>query len=321
MCRALTKRLLTLSCAFFVSAAALAQDRPGTSATGAAPATAKTVGETVAELDHRLRTAREQMKRLTERSETLDAFAIVRGRAYVRLARAGLMPIGGGFEEFVDHAARLERLRKALERDLAEGEAVAVERQRLAGVVGELEARRELLEGEREALQRSHAAIAAAEEREAAFRRAFQSSYAAEHTAVYSGNAAGLDAQDLEVGFEGLRGRLPFPLAGRAEIRESRRGSSGPGLEMSAPLGSAVRAIFSGRVAFAAEYADFGRTVIVDHGDGYFSVTSGFDTIAVEPGHEIPAGATLGRVGRGGAVYVEIRQGQQTLPPSPWFGI
>jgi septal ring factor EnvC (AmiA/AmiB activator) len=251
----------------------------------------------------------------------LEAFTVLRGRAYVRLARAGLMPIGGGFSSLVDHAARLERLRKALARDQAEARAISSERQRLAKKLDELEARRELLEGERDALERSHAVIAAAKERELAFRRAFESSYEPDHTAVYSGSAGGVEEADMTAGFSAMRGRLSFPISGRAEIREARRGNGGPGLEMVAPLGSAVRAMFPGRVAFVDAYPSFGTTVIIDHGEGYFSVNAGFSEVSVTVGREVTAGQTLGRLGPSGVLYVEIRKERQTLEPAPWFGI
>src|SRR4051812_2204085 len=44
---------------------------------------------------------------------------VARGRAYYRLVHAGLLPAGGGFDALVDHAAHVERSRRALERDVA----------------------------------------------------------------------------------------------------------------------------------------------------------------------------------------------------------
>ena len=41
---------------------------------------------------------------------------ILRGRTYYKLVRAGLLPAGGGFDALVDHAAKVERTRLALER-------------------------------------------------------------------------------------------------------------------------------------------------------------------------------------------------------------
>ena len=71
---------------------------------------------------------------------------------------------------------------------------------------------------------------------------------------------------DRRSGFRSLMGRLPFPIAGRAEVRKvSRRGAGGPGVELTALDGAPVRSVAAGRVAFADTYADYGLTVIVDH--------------------------------------------------------
>src|SRR5262249_14415956 len=144
------------------------------------------------------------------------------------------------------------------------------------------------------------------------------------HTAVYG--ASGPSDPTLTVdGMAALRGRLPFPLAGRSEIQRARRASSdGPGLEMRAPRGTPVRSVFAGRVAFADTYADYGRTVIIDHGRRHYTVSANLDTIDVEVGDEIAAGARLGSVGdsgNGSRLYFEIRVGKDTVNPEEWFGI
>jgi septal ring factor EnvC (AmiA/AmiB activator) len=188
--------------------------------------------------------------------------------------------------------------------------------------------RRAALEAERVALERSHTAIAAAEERELAFRRAFSSDWKpSAHTAVYAGRGP-LSTDDVRSGFARLRGRLPFPLTGRAEIRRARRLSGGAGatvgLELMSMPGAAVRSVFPGRVAFADAYADYGPAVIVDHGAGYYTVSAGLETLEVEVGDEVAGGDRLGTVAataEGAVLYFEVRKGSEALDPSPWFGI
>jgi murein hydrolase activator len=85
-----------------------------------------------------------------------------------------------------------------------------------------------------------------------------------------------------------------------------------------------VRSIFPGRVAFAAEYPSLGLTVILDHGDGYYSVTGNLSRIEVQVGDKLGAGATLGNVGAdpGQALLVlELRKGNELLDPTVWFGV
>jgi septal ring factor EnvC (AmiA/AmiB activator) len=158
------------------------------------------------------------------------------------------------------------------------------------------------------------------------FARAFSSSVGSAHTAVYGAGVGPGDSAAPGDGFGSLKGRLPFPLTGRSEIRSARRpGSEGPGLEMFAPRGSVVRAVHAGRVAFADSYAAYGRTVILDHGGGYYTVSANLGTIEVKVGDDLPFGARIGTVGDsddGAArLYFEIRVGTNTVAPSDWFGI
>ena len=105
-----------------------------------------------------------------------------------------------------------------------------------------------------------------------------------DHTAVYGAPSNGLAAPSA--GFAALKGSLPFPLSGRSEIRAARRNGSGPGLTMRAPGGSAVRAVFAGRVAFADAYADY-ATRVIDHGGGYYTVSANLAEIQVKAGDDV----------------------------------
>jgi septal ring factor EnvC (AmiA/AmiB activator) len=240
------------------------------------------------------------------------------------MARAGLLPVGGGLDALVDHASRLERLRHALAKDLAHEQRIADERVKLARRRESLEDRRAMLESEHAALARSRAVILAAEERESAFRRAFLGGDSSDHTAVYGSTMGPADPNETRAGFAALRGRLPFPIEGRTEIRTGHVGSEGPGLEMRSLAGAPVRSVYAGRVAFADSYADYGRAVILDHGGGYYTVTGYLADIDVHVGDEVAAGVRIGSVGtgpHGAGLYFEIRHGGQTLAPATWFGI
>ena len=169
-------------------------------------------------------------------------------------------------------------------------------------------------------------ALLSEQDRADAFARAFSSSVGSAHTAVYGAGLGPLDSAAASGGFADLKGRLPFPLTGRSEIRPAQRaGSEGPGLEMFAPAGSVVRAVHAGRVAFADSYAAYGKTVILDHGGGYYTVSASLGSIDVKVGDDLTFGARIGTVGSSddgpARLYFEIRVGTGTVPPSDWFGI
>jgi murein hydrolase activator len=249
---------------------------------------------------------------------------LARGRAYYRYVRAGFLPVGGGFDALVDHAARVERTRLALERDLAREAELTRRSAEVADRLMRLRAERAPLDVQREAMDRARVALAQEEERRAAFARAFETSVRPDYLAIY-GADIGPAEPDRRAGFRSLEGRLPFPIAGRAEVRKvSRRGAGGPGLELAAAPGAPVRSVGAGRVAFADTYADYGLTVILDHGERYYSVYANLASTDVRAGDQLPGGTRVGAVpaGAGGAkLYFELRRGAEVIDPGPWFGL
>jgi len=279
----------------------------------------------LADLDRQEAAAKKEIERLGEDAARAHARTLVRGRAYVRMARAGLLPIGSGFNAFVDHAAGLEKLQRSLSRDIEIEQRIASRRAELTKKITTLRAERSPLEAEQQVLAQSQATLLSAQDRELAFLRAFTPSGSNPHAAVYGAGVGPSMPSETDSGFASMKGRLPFPLSGRSEIQSARRaGSEGPGLEMRAPLGSPVRAVFAGRVAFADSYADYGRTVILDHGASHYTVSGNLGAVDVRAGDDVPAGARLGTVGdagRGAMLYFEVRIGTQTADPAEWFGI
>ena len=299
------------------------ESRAGLGKPSAMPATAADVASVLDRLGSEDRNAESRLARLADESKLVHALMVARGRGYVKLARAGLLPIGGGLDALADHASRLERLRRALARDLDREHAITEERILLAKKRVSLGDEKGVLEAEHASLLRSHTAILAAEDREEAFRRAFVGGHEAiPHTAVYGSGLGPLDPSEVAAGFAAQRGRLPFPIEGRVEVRHARLPTAeGPGLEMVTAAGATVRSVYPGRVAFADVYADYGRAVILDHGSGYYTVSANLAEIDVKVGDELGGAERVGTVGAGAPLYFELRRGAETVNPASWFGI
>jgi murein hydrolase activator len=294
----------------------------------AAPASRDLGGDAerrLSELSRQTLAGKAELERLGRETDSAHARTVTRGRVYVRLAKAGLLPVSGGFEALVEHAVRLERLRNAIGRDLALERELSARRVALGRQLLDLEARRSTLENEVRAMSAAQSALLSEQDRANAFTRAFSGGMGSSHTAVYGAGVGPADSASPAGGFASFKGRLPFPITGRSEIRSAQRaGSEGPGLEMFAPSGSVVRAVQAGRVAFADSYAAYGRTVILDHGGGYYTVSANLGSIDVKVGDDLSSGTRIGTVGNtdGAArLYFELRFGTSTLPPSDWFGI
>jgi len=123
------------------------------------------------------------------------------------------------------------------------------------------------------------------------------------------------------------------PLAGSPAIRGSDtvattggRFDSGRGtghrhgaLDLNSSEGTDVFAVHAGRVAVAAsDWGVLGSTVIVDHGDGEYSVYAHLNDISVAPGATMNAGQKLGTVGYTGNAAALRSAG---LPPHLHFAL
>ena len=277
----------------------------------------------IADLDAEEAGDKHEIEALGEHIAEVHARVIARGRAFYRATRAGMLPLGGGFDALVEHAMKVERMRHGVAADL---EAEKQLRSRAADLARTLErvARDHVALGtQRNVLDAERVAMEDESRRQQAFDRAFEISSTGSDYVPVSGGAS--DDYDAPSGFAASRGRLLFPVAGRAEARAAHReGTDGPGLEIRASAGSVVRAVYAGRVAFADRYGPYGKIVIVDHGAHYYSVSGNLGSVDARVGDEVTPGQRLGTVGddgQGAMLYFEIRHGTQTVPPGPWIGL
>ena len=87
------------------------------------------------------------------------------------------------------------------------------------------------------------------------------------------------------------------------------------GLEIRAQEGAIVRASRTGRVAVATQQlSGWGKTVLLDHGDGYVTVYARLDQLLVTPGMSVQQGNPVGQAGRT-PLYFEIRYGTSLRDP------
>jgi len=86
---------------------------------------------------------------------------------------------------------------------------------------------------------------------------------------------------------------------------------------------SRVLAARNGRVVFYSDnFAGYGKTVILDHGDGIFSVYARNKEVFIRPGDSVLKGAVIASAGAAGKdsndyLHFEIREGH--LPKNPLF--
>lgn len=129
------------------------------------------------------------------------------------------------------------------------------------------------------------------------------------------------------VDFAKLRGRLPWPVAGRLVSRYGSSRAAGDltweAVRIAAPLGTAIHAIAYGRVAYAGWLPYYGLVLMIDHGSGYLTVYGHSETIYKQVGDWVKPGDLVASVGTSGGqdkptLYFQIRYKGRTLDPQHW---
>jgi septal ring factor EnvC (AmiA/AmiB activator) len=127
------------------------------------------------------------------------------------------------------------------------------------------------------------------------------------------------------------RGRLPWPVKGDVTARfgtvvNPRFGTQvlQKGIEIAAPDGTPVRAVTGGRVIYAGWLEGYGNTVVLDHGNDFFTLYAHASQLLVRQGADVRAGSEIARVGStdalgGPGLYFEVRQGAEAQDPLAWL--
>jgi septal ring factor EnvC (AmiA/AmiB activator) len=251
-------------------------------------------------------------------------------RALYRVSRGGMLPLAGGISALLGHASRVGRLSHIVERELASLSEFGKRQAALQKQIAALDQQIAADERELASLQLARAGTL----RERAAHASFQAALsAARAPAERSDDSGGFDSSGrVQYGlsviggstperFSDQRGNLALPISGPSSIQDATRAESdGPGLEIAASSGAAVRAAASGRVTFSDSFGSYGRLVIIQHGDRYSSVYGGLAQIDVQVGDELSKSARVGSVGSS-PLYFEVRRGTKTQDARAWLGL
>lgn len=97
------------------------------------------------------------------------------------------------------------------------------------------------------------------------------------------------------------------------------------GVGIAAEVGTAVRSVEAGKVRLVGQFGTYGLTIVLEHGNGYYSVYSHLRSAAVHLGAAVTKGTTIGAVGGensdyGPHLHFEIRgENQVALDPTTWL--
>ncbi len=140
-----------------------------------------------------------------------------------------------------------------------------------------------------------------------------------EQTQPYTENLQGLESQ---------KGRLLWPVAGKLRVGfgTSRHGDLGTlieshGYDIEAAVGTPVNSAAKGNVIFANSLRGYGKLMIIDHGNKYYTLYAHVARFTKQIGDAVVAAEVIAYSGYEGrdAVYFEIRQGGTPLDPGNWL--
>jgi murein hydrolase activator len=133
------------------------------------------------------------------------------------------------------------------------------------------------------------------------------------------------------VGLGAMKGKLDWPVKGalvgnfgKARHREFDTEVFHNGIDIEAPMGQQIKAVEKGTVVFADRFSGYGKMVIIDHGDRYYTIYAHLAEILKKNGDPVKRGETVGLVGdsdslAGAKLYFELRKDGRSVDPLPWF--
>jgi septal ring factor EnvC (AmiA/AmiB activator) len=128
--------------------------------------------------------------------------------------------------------------------------------------------------------------------------------------------------------FATLKGQLLSPCRGEIVVPfgetidpVTKLKSFSSGISIKAPSGRKVVAVASGTVAYIGNLRGYGKFIIINHDDRYYTTYAGLDEVIVSVNEYVLAGNKVGTVDRAGIVKFELREGRTPLDPITWISI
>ncbi len=147
---------------------------------------------------------------------------------------------------------------------------------------------------------------------------------------VYSPFESTREETNVSINFENNRGRLPWPADqgyvsthfGSYQVPGTQLKGYMPGIEISMPVGSNIKAVADGLVSMVFDLGG-SQNVVVRHGK-YFTTYSNLSSANVEKGQEIKAGKILGKAavglsGEGQIIFMVTNDKNVNLDPERWL--
>lgn len=137
--------------------------------------------------------------------------------------------------------------------------------------------------------------------------------------------------EEIHEDFALYRGQLPWPTKGRILSTFGlhrhpvfKTTTINKGIDIQAPIGADIYAVAPGRVIMTDWLRGYGKFLIVDHRNGYYTLYAHTSEILVAEGDDVESGELIARVGdtgslQGPMLHFEIREGKNEIDPTLWL--
>ena len=134
-------------------------------------------------------------------------------------------------------------------------------------------------------------------------------------------------------GFLKMKGKFSFPVNSKVYkwyyfkyIKSTKKYDMHKGLTFKIPVGTRVASIYKGNVVFANYIKGYGKTVIISHGGGYYTIYMHLNKINVQKGKQVETNEVIALSGNTGSIeypklYFEIRNKKNPVNLNKWFDI
>lgn len=299
------------------------------------------------DLEDQIRASREHYTQLVDSVDTNEAYAAKRLIALYKLNRNGTIPVlasSGSIYEMIKRKKYLERI---LTHDEQVRQSLLEEKMRLRQILDQLDAQqaqKKRLEADIDAqiedLSRNRADRTRVLER-------IRSEKSLQLAAIESMKAAAItldqtveklaaqpEPRNVAVrldSFSDYKGLLKMPISGKIICFFGPRKDTKfnvnvfrSGIDIQARKGAVIQSVFAGRVLFADWFKGYGNMVIIDHGDGYYTVYAHLEELFKQKGYYVNTGEDIATVGDtasmdGPILHFEVRHHGKPLDPMEWI--
>lgn len=154
-----------------------------------------------------------------------------------------------------------------------------------------------------------------------------------ERQASMASNGAGRDKGKGSTvsGFELQKGHLDFPIRGdvvgffgKEMDKDSKTAVYRKGIEIRAKTASVIRAVYGGKIIYADQFKGYGLMMIIDHGEGFYTLYAHATRLLKKMNDEINKGDIIGEIGESGltgepVLYFEVRRAGKPENPMEWL--